>query len=53
MSAFLYRSVIRASGWPTLTWIADPDKKFDDTVDGCRQRVLHLHRLDRDDDRPA
>src|SRR6201995_5292785 len=31
--------------------IANGDEKFDHTLDGCRHRVLHLHRFDRDDNR--
>ena len=33
-----------------LDLIAHGDKNFHDAVDGCGQRVLHLHRLDGDDD---
>src|SRR5947209_11068614 len=34
-----------------LDLITGRDDKFDHTVDGCGQRVLHLHRLDREHDR--
>ena len=34
-----------------LDLIAGRDEKFDDTVDRRRERVLHLHRLDGDNDR--
>ena len=33
-----------------LDLIADGDEKFHHSVDGRGQRVLHLHRLDRDHD---
>src|ERR1700730_7462120 len=34
-----------------LDLVAHGDEELDHTLDGCRHRVLHLHRLDRDDKR--
>ena len=42
--------MIRASGWPTLTWSPTATSSSTTPSTGARQRVLHLHRLDGDDD---